>query len=156
MKSVLFVSFLFSPYLRYCIGEARMTKKRRGQADPLALSVAELARATSVVRHQSRDHYVHALSQWETAFHCNVVSHWLGAYTEWNIVHRRYYVHGSCLLWLGTDWFADWSLWNLADVVASRYQSDAIVLTPNPTASLFDEILRWTHYGWMWSQLPQM
>ena len=29
-----------------------------------------------------KDHSLHALSQWETTLHCNVVSHWLGAYTK--------------------------------------------------------------------------
>ena len=27
--------------------------------------------------------FVYALSQWDTTLHCNVVSHWLGAYTKW-------------------------------------------------------------------------
>ena len=30
-----------------------------------------------------RDHFVYVPSQWETTLHCNVVSHWLGAYTKW-------------------------------------------------------------------------
>ena len=29
-----------------------------------------------------RDDFVYAASQWETTLHCNVVSHWLGAYTK--------------------------------------------------------------------------
>ena len=33
-----------------------------------------------------RDHFVCALSQWETTLHCNVVSHWLGAYTKWSLI----------------------------------------------------------------------
>ena len=31
-----------------------------------------------------RDHFVYAPSQWETTLHCNVASHWLGAYTKWS------------------------------------------------------------------------
>ena len=31
----------------------------------------------------ANDHYVHALSQWETTLHCKVVSCWLGANTKW-------------------------------------------------------------------------
>ena len=31
-----------------------------------------------------RDHFVHAPSQWETALQCNIVSHWLGAYSKWS------------------------------------------------------------------------
>ena len=27
-----------------------------------------------------KDRFVYAPSQWETTLHCNVVSHWLGAY----------------------------------------------------------------------------
>ena len=27
--------------------------------------------------------FVYASSQWDTTLHCNVVSHWLGAYTNW-------------------------------------------------------------------------
>ena len=30
-----------------------------------------------------KDHFVYAPSQWETTLHCNVVPHWLGAYTKW-------------------------------------------------------------------------
>ena len=36
----------------------------------------------------SRDLSVYGLSQWETTFHCNVVSHWLSAYTEWSLSSR--------------------------------------------------------------------
>ena len=32
-----------------------------------------------------RDLSVDAPSQWETTSHCNVVSHWLGAYTKWSL-----------------------------------------------------------------------
>ena len=38
------------------------------------------------VGHCSRDQSVHAPSQWETTLHCNVVSHWLGAYTKWSLL----------------------------------------------------------------------
>ena len=33
-----------------------------------------------------RDHFVNALSQWETALHCNVISHCLGAFTRWSVI----------------------------------------------------------------------
>ena len=29
---------------------------------------------------------MNAPSQWETTLHCNVVSHWLGAYTKWSLI----------------------------------------------------------------------
>ena len=32
-----------------------------------------------------RDHFVYASSQWETTLQCNVVSHWLDAYTKWSL-----------------------------------------------------------------------
>ena len=32
-----------------------------------------------------RDHFVYAPSQWEATLQCNVVSHWLGACTEWSL-----------------------------------------------------------------------
>ena len=32
-----------------------------------------------------QDHSVYAPSQWEMALHCNAISHWLGAYTEWSL-----------------------------------------------------------------------
>ena len=35
--------------------------------------------------HNLRDHFVYAPSHWETMLHCNVVSHWLGAYTKWSL-----------------------------------------------------------------------
>ena len=31
-------------------------------------------------------HFVYGPSQWVTTLHCNVVSHWLGAYTKWSLV----------------------------------------------------------------------
>ena len=34
----------------------------------------------------NRDHFVYAPSQWETTLHCNVVSHWLGAFTKWTLI----------------------------------------------------------------------
>ena len=34
-----------------------------------------------------RDHFVYKPSQWETTLQCNVVSHWLSAYTEF-IIYR--------------------------------------------------------------------
>ena len=34
----------------------------------------------------NRDHVEHVPSQWETTLHCNVVSHWLGAYTKRSLI----------------------------------------------------------------------
>ena len=33
-----------------------------------------------------REHFVHAPSQWETTLQCNVVSHWLSAFTKLSLV----------------------------------------------------------------------
>ena len=40
-----------------------------------------------------RDHFVNAPNQWETTLQCNVVSHWLGAYTKWPLLSMPCYVH---------------------------------------------------------------
>ena len=32
-----------------------------------------------------RDHFVYGSNQWEITLHCNVFSHWLGAYTKWSL-----------------------------------------------------------------------
>ena len=32
-----------------------------------------------------RDYSLYAPSQWEMALHCNAISHWLSAYTEWSL-----------------------------------------------------------------------
>ena len=38
---------------------------------------------------ESVDHFVYAPSQWESTLHCNVASHWLGAYTKWPLEWRK-------------------------------------------------------------------
>ena len=38
------------------------------------------------ILHLDRDHFVYAPSQWETTLQCNVVSHWLGAFTKWALL----------------------------------------------------------------------
>ena len=43
-----------------------------------------------------RDHYVYAPSQWEFALHCNDISHWLGADTEWSLLLTRYMLSFTC------------------------------------------------------------
>ena len=56
----------------------------------------------TIIYHDSRDHFVSAPSQWETTLHCNVVSHWLGAYTKWFLWHNFFlnrwvlYLRYSC------------------------------------------------------------
>ena len=36
-----------------------------------------------------KDHFVYAPNPWETTLHCNGVSHWLGAYTDWSLNTRE-------------------------------------------------------------------
>ena len=57
-----------------------------------------------------RDHFVCAPSQWET-LQCNVVSHWLGAYTKWSLLlyyknnmTSIWWVHGSHLISILSIW----------------------------------------------------
>ena len=38
-----------------------------------------------------RDQFVYAPSQWDTTLHCNIGSHWLGAYTKWSLHVDRYF-----------------------------------------------------------------
>ena len=33
-----------------------------------------------------RDHSVHALSQWEMTFYCNIISYWLSTCTKWSLI----------------------------------------------------------------------
>ena len=49
-----------------------------------------------------RDHFVYAPNQWETTLQCNVVSHWLGAFTRWslNIQTICTEVKGSFICWI--------------------------------------------------------
>ena len=39
----------------------------------------------SMVKNIIRDYFVNTSSQWGTMSHCNVVSHWLSAYTNWSL-----------------------------------------------------------------------
>ena len=63
-----------------------------------------------------RDNFVYAPSQWETTLQCNVVSHWLGAYTKWSLpydtvmsqLNRRSHTH-------------QWNLANAHQIVLLRF-----------------------------------
>ena len=63
--------------------------------------------------HQYRDAFVNVPSQWEMALHCNVVSHWLGAFTKGSLqsVHKHDYLHDSwgCLTFKIV--LAAWQIW---------------------------------------------
>ena len=53
-------------------------------------------------------HFVHAPSQWETMSHCNVVAHWLGAYTtpKWSPMILKPY---DCFQ---RFWTLQWRQWH--------------------------------------------
>ena len=65
---------------------------------------------TQKVENIYRDHFMHAPSQLEMTLHCNVVFHWLVAYTKWSL-HPSWKrsTHWSCIVTimiadgLGTD-----------------------------------------------------
>ena len=51
-----------------------------------------------IILYPCKDHSVYVPSQWEMALHCNAISHWLGAYTEWSLHHRKCPMETCCLL----------------------------------------------------------
>ena len=63
-----------------------------------SLHFNQLCTKTSTRKYMCRDHLVYAPSQWETTLQCNVVSHWLGAYTKWSL----YVIHTV------HDWSCEW------------------------------------------------
>ena len=40
-----------------------------------------------------RDHFVYVPSQWETMLQCDVIFHWLGAYTKWSLHNNMGHVY---------------------------------------------------------------
>ena len=58
-----------------------------------------LQRPRKYWKRSTRNHFVYAPSQWETTLRCNVVSHWLGAYTKWHCntpAITRMLIHAIC------------------------------------------------------------
>ena len=49
-----------------------------------------------------KDHFVYAPSQWGTALQCTVVSHWLGAYTNWSLILALSHLHIPSVLTCGS------------------------------------------------------
>ena len=49
------------------------------------------------VFHSFRDHFVYTPSQWGTTLHCNVLSHWLGAYIKWSLQLVAKYTLFHCI-----------------------------------------------------------
>ena len=50
---------------------------------------SSLIRSACYWEYISRDRFVHAPSQWEATLQCNIISHWLGAFTKLSL-----YIHG--------------------------------------------------------------
>ena len=79
-------SFIFRAYQRICLHNLflctnNMVKQHVGK------QIFSLHQHIGWMTYQvyTKDHFVYAPSQWETTLQCNVVSHWLGAYTEWSL-----------------------------------------------------------------------
>ena len=51
------------------------------------------------------DHFAYVPSQCETMLHCNVASHWLGAYTKWPL----HIIFAVLMIPLDTDWKHEWN-----------------------------------------------
>ena len=64
-----------------------------------------------------RDHSVHVPSQWETTLHCNVVSHWLGAYTKssLNTINSLYF--NGCTVVKVWEWITNFFPHFIIDVI---------------------------------------
>ena len=60
----------------------------------------------AISQHWFRDHFVYAPSKWETKLHCNVISHWLGAYTKWSLLVEVMACH-----YLTTCWIRSRTIW---------------------------------------------
>ena len=48
---------------------------------------------------QTLKSYSHLISQRETTVHCNIVFHWLGAYTKWPLWFRIFVLFYAALVW---------------------------------------------------------
>ena len=118
----------------------------------------------------NRDNFVYAPSQWETTLQCNVVSHWLGAYTKWSLaMDARYnmaieihYLHSTSdnvtsltsisfgkgnapqsIRWL-------WGLWPACIIIAfwetGTYLNQCLVLTHTLHKAVSYNSISWKNY----------
>ena len=71
----------------------------RNWTTSIALTLPNLhAKISELTMCVIRNHFVYAPSQWETTLQCNVISHWLGAYTKWFLCDasvNRYIIPGD-------------------------------------------------------------
>ena len=83
----------------------------------------------SVLCKIGRDHVVYAPSQWKTTLHslqCNVVSHWLRAYTKWSL-DRFKYVSAQVFKYLKfCCCFMIWSIWKCMSLVCHRLRLELL------------------------------
>ena len=84
------------------------------------------------------DHFVYAPSQWERTLLCNVVSHWLGAYTKWSL--HIFEVHTN----KAEYWWYNW--------ITDTYTAQPMLLTHWPLGDL-DAILK-TEFSILLSGVP--
>ena len=59
---------------------------RRLSTEPIPRMIPEHTNRSAV--YACRNRFVNAPSQWEMTLQCNVVSHWLGAFTKWSTCMR--------------------------------------------------------------------
>ena len=68
-----------------------------------------------------RDHFVNAPSKWETS-HCNIVPHWLGAYTKWSLHSHCNVIHNIVILDHVIEIWLQSSHYYISVLNAVRYQ----------------------------------
>ena len=64
-----------------------------------AISNCKATLFTDAYMHDTRDHFVHAPSQWEATLQCNIVSHWLSACTKWSLDTKPQWTNWSQGRW---------------------------------------------------------
>ena len=84
-------SFIFRAYRRICLHNLFLCTNNTNNMvkQHLGKQIFSLHQHTDsgwmTYQVYTKDHFVYAPSQWETTLQCNVVSHWLGAYTKWSL-----------------------------------------------------------------------
>ena len=57
--------------------------------------------------YSARDQFLHGPSQWKTVLQCNILSHWLGAYTKWSLQCSPIYHNTAYSIAITTDEYRD-------------------------------------------------
>ena len=58
----------------------------------------------------SRDQSTCVPNQWQTLLHCNDISHWLGAYLDWSLHHKKIFFSLMTHFPVQTNWHMTWAL----------------------------------------------